>query len=29
MHNRDLKPGTLHGLVEDLGVTRGEFLELL
>jgi len=28
MHSRDLKPGTLHGLIEDLGITRDEFLAL-
>ena len=29
MHNRDLKPGTLHGLIEDLGLSREEFIEHL
>ena len=29
MHNRDLKPGTLHGLIEDLGLKRDEFIALL
>ncbi len=29
MHNSDLKPGTLHGLIEDMGLTREEFLEAL
>ncbi len=29
MHNRDLKPGTLHGLLEDIGVTRDELIKLL
>jgi predicted RNA binding protein YcfA (HicA-like mRNA interferase family) len=29
MHNRDLKPGTLHGLMEDMGLTREELLSLL
>ena len=29
MHNRDLKPGTLHGLVGDLGISAAEFAELL
>ena len=29
MHNRDLKPGTLHGLLEDMGLSRDELIELL
>jgi predicted RNA binding protein YcfA (HicA-like mRNA interferase family) len=29
MHNRDLKPGTLHGLVRDLGISAEELAELL
>ncbi len=29
MHNRDLNPGTLHGLIEDLSMTRDEFIALL
>ncbi len=29
IHNRDLKPGTLHGLIEDLGLSRDEFVALL
>jgi predicted RNA binding protein YcfA (HicA-like mRNA interferase family) len=29
MHNRDLKPGTLHGLIEDLSMARDEFIALL
>ena len=29
MHNRDLKPGTLHGLLEDMGLTRDELIKLL
>jgi predicted RNA binding protein YcfA (HicA-like mRNA interferase family) len=29
MHNRDLKPGTLHGLLEDMGLTREQLIELL
>jgi predicted RNA binding protein YcfA (HicA-like mRNA interferase family) len=29
MHNRDLKPGTLRGLLEDLGISREELLALL
>jgi predicted RNA binding protein YcfA (HicA-like mRNA interferase family) len=29
MHNRDLKPGTLHGLLEDMGLTRDQLIELL
>jgi predicted RNA binding protein YcfA (HicA-like mRNA interferase family) len=29
MHNRDLKPGTLHGLIEDMGITREQLIELL
>jgi predicted RNA binding protein YcfA (HicA-like mRNA interferase family) len=29
MHGRDLKPGTLHGLLEDLGISREELHELL
>jgi predicted RNA binding protein YcfA (HicA-like mRNA interferase family) len=29
MHNKDLKTGTLHGLIEDPGLTRDEFIALL
>lgn len=29
MHNKDLKPGTLRGIIADLGVTPEEFVELL
>ena len=29
MHNRDLKTGTLHGLLEDMGLTRDELIQLL
>lgn len=29
MHNRDLKPGTLHGLIDDLGIGRDEFIAML
>ena len=29
MHNKDLKPGTLRGIVSDLGITVERFLELL
>ena len=29
MHNRDLKPGTLHGLTQDMGITREELIALL
>jgi len=29
MHNHDLKPGTLHGLLRDLGITGEELSELL
>lgn len=29
MHGRDLKPGTLHGLLEDLGISREELRDLL
>jgi predicted RNA binding protein YcfA (HicA-like mRNA interferase family) len=29
MHNRDLKPGTLHGLVRDLGISAEELVGLL
>ena len=29
MHRGDLKTGTLHGIIEDLGLTREQFLELL
>jgi predicted RNA binding protein YcfA (HicA-like mRNA interferase family) len=29
MHNRDLKPGTLHGLLEDLGISREDLRDLL
>jgi predicted RNA binding protein YcfA (HicA-like mRNA interferase family) len=29
MHNRDLKPGTLHGLVKDLGTSVEQLIALL
>jgi predicted RNA binding protein YcfA (HicA-like mRNA interferase family) len=29
MHNRDLKVGTLHGLLRDMGISREEFVSLL
>ena len=29
MHNRDLKPGTLHGLLDDMGLARDRLVELL
>lgn len=29
MHNKDLKPGTLHGLIKDMGLAADEFAELL
>jgi predicted RNA binding protein YcfA (HicA-like mRNA interferase family) len=29
MHNRDLKPGTPHGLLDDTGLTREKLIELL
>ena len=29
MHHRDLKPGTLHGLLDDMGLTREKLIELL
>jgi predicted RNA binding protein YcfA (HicA-like mRNA interferase family) len=29
MHTKDLSKGTLHGIIEDAGLTAGEFLELL
>jgi predicted RNA binding protein YcfA (HicA-like mRNA interferase family) len=29
MHNRDLKPGTLHGLLEDMEISREELLAQL
>jgi hypothetical protein len=29
MHHRDLKPGTLHGILEDMSLTREELLGLL
>jgi predicted RNA binding protein YcfA (HicA-like mRNA interferase family) len=29
MHNRDLKSGTLHGLIRDMGISREEFISLL
>ena len=28
MHNRDLKPGTLHGLLRDIGISADELAEL-
>ncbi len=28
-HNRDLKPGTLKSIIEQAGLTVGEFLDLL
>lgn len=27
MHKRDLKPGTLRGIISDMGLTVDEFLE--
>ena len=29
MHNKDLKPGTLLGIIADLGLTKEEFTDLL
>ncbi len=29
MHNKDLKPGTLRGIIGDLGLTADEFLQKL
>lgn len=29
MHNKDLKPGTLRGILSDIGLTAEEFTELL
>lgn len=29
MHNKDLKPGTLRGIVADMGITLEEFVKLL
>jgi len=29
MHNRDLKTGTLHGILRVAGISRQEFIELL
>jgi len=29
MHNRDLKPGTLYGLLRDLGISAEELADLL
>lgn len=29
MHGRDLKPGTLRGIVADMGLTPAKFVELL
>lgn len=29
MHDMDLKPGTLHSLVRDLGISVEQFVELL
>jgi predicted RNA binding protein YcfA (HicA-like mRNA interferase family) len=29
MHTKDLPKGTLHGIIEDAGLTVEEFLELL
>jgi predicted RNA binding protein YcfA (HicA-like mRNA interferase family) len=29
MHNRDLKPGTLHGLLRDIGLSAEELANLL
>lgn len=29
LHTRDLPKGTLHGILEDAGLTAEEFLELL
>jgi hypothetical protein len=28
MHNRDLKPGTLHGLLRDIGISPEELVDL-
>jgi hypothetical protein len=28
MHNRDLKPGTLHGLIGDIGISADELAKL-
>jgi len=27
MHNKDLKPGTLRGIIRDLGLTTEEFFQ--
>ena len=29
MHTKDLQKGTLHGIIEDAGLTVEEFMELL
>ncbi len=29
MHNKDLKPGTLRGIITDLGITVEEFIRRL
>jgi len=29
MHSRDLKPGTLHGLLDDLGISTEQLADLL
>jgi predicted RNA binding protein YcfA (HicA-like mRNA interferase family) len=29
MRNRDLKPGTLHGLLRDIGISADELADLL
>jgi predicted RNA binding protein YcfA (HicA-like mRNA interferase family) len=29
MHNKDLKPGTLRGILADLGITSEELIKLL
>ena len=29
MHNQDLKPGTLHGLLKDMWITGEQLVELL
>jgi predicted RNA binding protein YcfA (HicA-like mRNA interferase family) len=29
MHHRDLKAGTLHGILDDMGMTREQLISLL
>jgi len=29
VHNRDMAPGTLHGILKNIGLSRGELRELL